>query len=43
MTHATYLVCLIITVSGFTKKEKNKAENVVLAAGTQQNLSNLFP
>jgi hypothetical protein len=43
MSCTTCLVCLIITVSGFTKKEKKKAENVVLAAGTQQNLSNLFP
>jgi hypothetical protein len=35
------LVCLIGTVSGCCKKMK-KAKNVVLVAGTQQTLNNLY-
>jgi hypothetical protein len=42
MAHTACLVCLISTVSGRIKKEKKKAKNVALAAGTQQNLNNLF-
>jgi hypothetical protein len=42
MARTACLVCLISTVSGCCKKAENALEDVVLVAGTQQNLSNLF-
>jgi hypothetical protein len=36
------LVCFINTVNGRSKKKENALEDVVLVAGTQQNLSNLY-
>jgi len=42
MASTTCLVCFISTANGHSKKKENALEDVVLAAGTQQNLSNLY-
>ncbi len=42
MPRTACLVCLISNVSGRCKKVENALEDVVLVAGTQQNLSNLY-
>ncbi len=34
MAHTEYLVCLISTVYGHSKKKEKKAKNVALVAGT---------
>jgi hypothetical protein len=36
------LACFISTVIGCNKKRENALEDVVLVAGTQQNLNNLY-
>ncbi len=42
MAHTACLVCLFSTISGHCKKGENALEDVMLVAGTQQNLSNLY-
>ncbi len=42
MAHTACLVCFISTVNGRSKKGGNALEDVVLVAGTQQNLSYLY-
>ncbi len=43
MARTACLACFISTVNGRSKKKKENAlVDVVLVAGTQQNLSNLF-
>ncbi len=42
MASTACLVCFISTVNGRSKKRENALEEVVLVAGTQQNLGNLY-
>jgi hypothetical protein len=42
MVRTACLVCFISTVNGRSKKRENASEDVVLVAGTQQNLNNLY-
>jgi hypothetical protein len=42
MEHTAWLVCLIGTVRGCCKKAENALEDVVLVAGTQQNIGNQY-
>ncbi len=42
MARTTGLVCHISAVSGRCKERENALEDVVLVAGAQQNLSNLY-
>jgi hypothetical protein len=42
MAHTACLVCFISNVIGRSKKEGNALEDVMLVAGTQQNLGNLY-
>jgi hypothetical protein len=42
MARTACLVCFNSTVNGHSKKSENALEDVALAVGTKQNLSNLF-
>jgi hypothetical protein len=42
MARTAGFICFISTVNGHSKKSKNVLEDVALAAGAQQNLSNLY-
>jgi hypothetical protein len=42
MAHTACLACFTSTVNGRSKKRENALEDVALAVGTQQNLSNLY-
>jgi hypothetical protein len=42
LEHTACLVCLISTVSGCSKKQKEKAKNVALVVVKEQTISNIY-